>query len=106
MTTWVLAVPAVLALLLLAVVLALNTDPGRRLAERLTAQLTGGHVLLTGFGGRFPDDLRLASLQVSDAGGRWLYAEDLSLRWSPATLLRRRVIVQQLRAAREAYQPG
>ena len=98
---WVLlAVPLAAVLLLLAAVVALNTDPGRRLAERTTARLSGGRVALSGLAGRFPGDLRLAHLALLDDDGTWLQADSLVLQWSPSSLLRSHVSVQQLGAAR------
>ena len=99
-TILMLALPAALVALLAALWLALNTDAGRRVAERAVHRFSSERVTLSGLAGRFPDDLRLASLQVSDAAGPWLSVQDAVLRWSPLSLLTRRVRVAELSAAR------
>ena len=60
-----------------AVWVAGNTDSGRALIERLTYQLTAGHVKLSGLGGGFPMQLTLRELQLSDGSGVWLTADRL-----------------------------
>ena len=94
------------ALLLLPVVavavvlLGLNTAPGRSLAERTIASVTGGMVVLDGLSGRFPDALRVRHLEVRDAAGAWLLADDVLLDWSPTRLLQRTARIDRLEAAR------
>ncbi len=83
-----------------AVVLALNIGPGRVAAEQLINRVTGGTVVLEGLSGRFPDALRLHHLEVRDAQGAWLLADDVALDWSPTRLLRRIAQVERLEAAR------
>src|SRR5262249_27384952 len=98
---WSAAGFAALILLLLAAVLIIgNTDSGRALISRVTAQLTKGHVQLTGIHGSFPAALDLDRLELSDDRGVWLFAEHISLRWSPSALLLRHVKVDSLRVAR------
>ncbi len=65
-----------LALVLAALLVGLNTDPGRRLVERVTVQATGGMVTLEGLAGTFPTALRLGRLEIRDAGGVWLTVQD------------------------------
>ncbi len=84
----------------LAAVLLLNVDPGRRLAERLAGQLTGGQVRIGGLAGRFPDALRLAHAEIHDAQGAWLTLDDVALDWSPLALLHREAQVDLLSAGR------
>ncbi len=84
----------------LAVVLLLNINPGRRLAERLAGQFTGGQVALVGLGGRFPDALRLAHAEIRDTEGTWLSLDDVALDWSPLALLHREARVDLLSAGR------
>jgi translocation and assembly module TamB len=76
-----------------------NTDSGRAMIAGVTERLTGGHVKLTGLAGSFPRELTLEKLQLSDDRGVWLTAERVSLRWTPASLLLRRVQIENLRAA-------
>lgn len=85
---WSAAGLAVLLLLALAVIaVGLNTDPGRRLVERITAQATGGTVTLQGLAGSFPTALRLDRLEISDAGGVWLTVQDAATDLSVRRLL-------------------
>ena len=94
------------ALLLVPVLLvagvfgALNTGPGRALAERQIASLTGGMVVLDGLGGRFPDALRLHHLEIRDSAGAWLLADDVLLDWRPSRLLSRVAAIDRLEASR------
>ncbi len=88
------------AFAVLAAVLLLNLDPGRRLVERLAAQLTGGQVTVAGLSGRFPDALRLRHAEVRDAQGVWLSLDDVALDWSPLALLHREARIDLLQAGR------
>ncbi len=98
---WSLGGLIALVLLLVGAVLIIgNTDSGRAFVIRLTAQLTKGHVQLTGIHGTFPAALDLDRLELRDDRGVWLFAEHISLRWSPADLLTRHIKVDTLRVAR------
>ena len=94
------AVAGLAVLLAGALLVGGNTDPGRRLIERLTAQLTGGYVTLSGLGGAFPAQLTLRELRLTDRRGVWLTAYGMSARWQPAGLLTNQVLVQEIAAAR------
>ncbi len=98
---WILGVLVGLPVVVVGLVfLLLNVDPGRRLAERLAGQLTGGQVQISGLAGRFPDALRLAHAEVRDANGAWLLVDDVALDWSPTRLLSREARVDMLSASR------
>jgi translocation and assembly module TamB len=86
--------------LLAAVVVAIvaNMDAGRRLIERQTAELTGGMVHIEGLSGRFPDALRAARIQVSDAKGPYVTISGLLLDWSPLQLVHRTAQIDLLQA--------
>jgi translocation and assembly module TamB len=88
------ALLAVLALACAVLYIGANTAGGRRLIERAVPRLSDGKVELTGIGGHFPDDLRLAQLAVADDSGVWLRGSQLSVRWSPLLLLRHTLRVQ------------
>ena len=75
-------------------------DPGRALVERLLSQATGGPVAITGLGGRFPDEIRVERLELSDRDGVWLAAEGVELDWSPRRLFAREAEIDRLVAAR------
>jgi len=98
---WVLAVLlAVPVLAVAALLIGLNIGPGRVAAELLVGRLTGGQIAITGLHGRFPDRLRLAHLEVRDARGAWLLADDVALDWSPAALMHKQASIDALTAAR------
>ncbi len=97
---WCLGVVLLLPIVAVAVVLiALNTDPGRRFAESQIASLTGNMVVLKGLEGRFPDRIRLAHVEVRDKKGPWLLGDNLALNWSPLALLHKQVLVNRLDAS-------
>ena len=87
-------------LVILLVLIGANTGPGQRLIERQIESLTGGMVRLTGLSGRFPDQLRVSHLEVSDAAGPYVSLDDVALDWSPTALLSRTALIEQLSAAR------
>jgi translocation and assembly module TamB len=91
-----LGLPALLGAVLVA---ALNTDPGRRLAERAVARVSDGRVVLTGLAGRFPDALRLARLELRDDDGAWLSVGHAELDWRPTRLLEGEARIGRLAAA-------
>jgi translocation and assembly module TamB len=98
---WVVGSVAGLAtLLVVAVLVAGNTDPGRAMIERITLRLTGGMVKLSGLGGSFPTRLTLRELELTDKQGVWLTADGIALTWSPLALLDRRISVDSLQVSR------
>jgi translocation and assembly module TamB len=100
-TAWsIAALAAVIVLLFGALLIVGNTESGRALIVRVTAQLTKGHVQLAGIHGSFPAALDLDRLQLSDDAGVWLFAEHISLRWSPGALLTRHIKVDLLHVTR------
>src|SRR5690349_18557955 len=100
-TGWFLATLIGLPLLLvLAVLVAANTQPGRALIERQLPGLTGGTVSIAGLSGRFPDALRASRIEVRDKDGVWLTIDGLVLDWRPLRLLKREASIAQLFADR------
>ena len=99
-SAWVVGGLGLLFLLLgVAVYIAGNTGSGRAMIERLTRQLTSGHVSLSGLAGSFPQQMTLAHLELSDERGVWLTADGITVSWSPLALLAGRVQVEKLHAA-------
>jgi translocation and assembly module TamB len=86
-------------LLIVAVLVAANVDPGRRLIERLTPELTGDVVRLSGISGRFPDALHVGKIEVRDKVGAYVTVSDAQLDWSPLALLHGLASVDVLSAA-------
>jgi translocation and assembly module TamB len=82
-----------------ALFIAGNTDPGRAMLEKLTRDLTSGHVSLTGLAGSFPGQLTAERFELADYRGVWLSAERVTLNWSPLALLARRLQIDSLHAA-------
>jgi translocation and assembly module TamB len=104
---WSAGIAISLVLVLAAAVLVIgNTAPGRAWIERLTDRLTAGQVKLSGLGGSFPAELTLAHLDLADSEGVWLSADRITLQWSPAALLERRVQVGRLQVARVDIERG
>ncbi len=100
-TLIVAAVPVLLAALLWAALLTVgNTVWGRQHIESLVAYLTGNNVRLQGLGGQLPDRPTLQKLELADAQGIWLTAQNLEAVWDPWALLERRVAVQSAHAQR------
>src|SRR5207253_1172335 len=85
------------ALVIILLVVFANVDWGRSVIERTAAQLSGGQLLLSGVSGHFPDDVRVAHIEVHDAGSPWLAADDITLRWSPSRLSHKALQVELLR---------
>lgn len=95
------AVPvALLALLWGALLTVGNTEWGRRHIESLVAHLTHNNVRLHGLGGDLPNRPTLQKLELADADGIWLTAQNLQGVWNPWALLERRVAVQSAHAQR------
>jgi translocation and assembly module TamB len=104
-TAWTLgALLTLIVALCAALLIAGNTARGRVLIERSTAQLSSGHVRLSGLSGSFPAAMDLKQLQLADQQGVWLTAEGISLRWSPLALLARHLNVQRLQLTRLAIE--
>ncbi len=97
---WTLAILiGVPVLLVIVVLLGANTEPGRNLLVRLTPGVTGGQVALAGLGGRFPDALKVATVELRDSKGAYLTLHDVALDWSPLRLASRVLEIDQLTAA-------
>jgi translocation and assembly module TamB len=73
--------------LVILVLIAGNLQPVRTFAEHEINSATSGMVRVAGLHGRFPDALRLDSVQIADAKGVWLRADGVTLDWSPSALL-------------------
>src|SRR6185312_12453963 len=96
---WVLLALVLLAILCAGALVGIgNTDMGRRAIERLTAQVTHGMVQLQGLAGRFPDRLRVATVNLEDAQGTWLSARTVAVDWSPWRLASGEITVHSLTA--------
>jgi translocation and assembly module TamB len=93
-----------LVLLLIAGVLGMaQTGFGKRLiADRLGALLSTPEMVveIAGLRGTVPIDIRLGRITVADQGGVWLEVDDARLAWSPGALLRGRIWIDELNAAR------
>ncbi|MFT8518101.1 translocation/assembly module TamB domain-containing protein [Acetobacter syzygii] len=76
-----------------------NTGAGRRMLIRQTTSLTGGMVTLSGLSGRFPDNFRVATLEIHDRQGAWLTLHDVRLDWSPLAMLGRQARIYAFTAA-------
>src|SRR3954465_5777639 len=86
----------VLLLLVGTVLIIPNTEGGRAYLVRKLSEVTEGKVRLVGIHGTFPAALDLDRLELRDSQGLWLWADHLSLRWSPGALIARHVNVDSL----------
>jgi translocation and assembly module TamB len=96
-----LAVSLVIGLPLLALAVLLigaNTNGGRDLIARATANFSGGMVTIDGLSGSFPDALSVGRIVVSDANGPWLTFDRARVDWSPLRLIHGEVSVEILAA--------
>jgi translocation and assembly module TamB len=89
------AVP-ILALALL--IIAANTDGGRREIEALTPKLTSGEVQIAALSGQFPGRLQVGHAEVRDKDGTWLTLDGIVLDWSPLLLVTGQAKIAQLSA--------
>ncbi len=92
------ALIGVLVVAVAVILIGANTGPGRRFIESEIASLTGGMVDIKGLAGRFPDNLRVHQIQVSDAKGPYVTITDLAIDWSPLKLLQRTALIDRLQA--------
>ena len=85
--------------LLVLVIVGANLAPGRNLLVKLVPSLTSGQVAIAGLGGRFPDALRVATVELRDTKGAYLTLHDVVLDWSPLRLAERVLDIERLTAA-------
>lgn len=81
-----------------ALLLAVNTGPGRQLVAWAVEQTSGGRVVAVGLGGALPFAPRLARLELRDATGAWLRIEDAELAVDAGGLLRGELTIESLTA--------
>jgi translocation and assembly module TamB len=90
---------AVVVLMPVVILVGLNTGAGRNFAAREINHFGAGQIEISGLGGHFPADLKIAHLAVADAKGVWLSGDDVQLRWKPWGLVSRDVNITALTAA-------
>ena len=90
---------AIPVLLLALLIIAANTDGGRREIEALVPKLTGGEVRIAALSGQFPQSFRVAHADVRDQNGTWLALDDIALDWSPLRLLTGQANIRALSVA-------
>ncbi len=96
---WIIGLLIAIPIVLIgAVLLGANTNPGRRLIETLIPRVTDGAVQLEGLRGHFPDTLRVRRITVADHDGIYLTVTAAALDWSPWRLIEREVVVDRLEA--------
>ncbi|WP_371345824.1 translocation/assembly module TamB domain-containing protein [Ancylobacter sp. IITR112] len=86
---------------------ALQTPPGKALLANLVSSLAsspGLAVSIRGIGGFVPFDISVATVELSDADGRFARIDDARLDWRPLALLSGRVDITALSAARVALE--
>jgi len=78
----------------------LYTPPGHSIIASLIGDLSGGKVRIAGLRGNLPGAMHADSLEIADADGVWLRAEDLSLDWSAFQVLQNRYHITRITAGR------
>lgn len=86
-------------LVVIFVLVAANTGPGRHAIETLVPRVTGHTVRITGFAGRFPDVIRIARVELLDPQGVYATVEDFVFEWSPLQLLHWHIDVDRIAAS-------
>lgn len=90
---------AVVPLLAVAALAALQTPAGRQMAEGIVNSIASGPqggVRISGLALSWGLDTRLAGIEVSDAAGPYLSVRDVALDWHPLVLLRGQADVERL----------
>ena len=78
---------------------ALGLPSPSQLISDLIGKLTGGSVKTQGISG-WPNSLHIDRLELTDADGSWLIAEDVTLDWHPYKLISKEADIDLLKAAR------
>lgn len=94
----IVALILLLVILLAGIVVALNHSAGQKFAVRQINKFGKHYVHLEGMSGSFPADLKLSNLELIDPQGVWLSANQIQLKWSPVSLLRRHLVIESLTA--------
>lgn len=88
----------VLSLTLLALLLALNTEPGRRLLAQAIHQASDGRVQIDDLSGWMPFAPLVGRLDVRDSDGVWLTVQDAALSVDASALTRGELAISALTA--------
>jgi len=91
-----------LAAIALLVIGLLRTPPGHATLAFLVEELTGGQVSVQGLSGDLPDDLHADVVEIRDAKGVWLRAQNVSLDWSAAPAADNHILIHRVTAAKVA----
>jgi translocation and assembly module TamB len=94
---WLMSAIVFLAVLLF---LLLDTAPGLSVLASLITPLSGGEVTVHGLRGNVPNALHVDTLEVRDARGVWLRAENVSLHWSALAAIDNHIAVRQVSASK------
>jgi translocation and assembly module TamB len=87
-----------LTIMLAALVLALNTEQGRRMLANAINQASDGQIVITDLGGWIPLAPRLGALELRDRDGVWLRVQDAAMRLELGALTRGTLAVTSLTA--------
>ena len=82
--------------------LLLETAPGLSTLAWLITPLSDGQVTLRGLSGDVPNALHVDALDMRDAKGVWLRAENVSLKWSALAVIGNHIAVRRLSASKVA----
>jgi translocation and assembly module TamB len=85
-------------LLAIAILLFVNTNPGRSAVASLLGPVLGGNISVQGLSGRIPVAPTAEHVEISDDHGVWLKLDHVSVYWSPLQLLRNRISAHSVTA--------
>jgi translocation and assembly module TamB len=88
--------PWISTALLLTLLAAVDSAPGRDLLARALSAASGGVVVVDGLDGELPFRARIRRLTLADGNGVWLHAEHVALVLRPAALLRGELDIRAL----------
>ena len=87
-----------IAALIVALAVFINTGVGQRTIASLVGPLSGNRVTITGLRGSLPYSPRAERVEVRDDDGVWLVADNVTVDWSPFSLIRNRVDISRFEA--------
>ncbi|MDF2996662.1 MAG: hypothetical protein K0R27_2299 [Xanthobacteraceae bacterium] len=94
-----------LVAVLIVVLLAIQTSPGKAMLASLGSSLAsseGMKIKISGIGGFIPSDVSVESVRLSDADGLFAEVQGIRLSWSPLALLTGTLDIEDAGAARLA----
>ena len=90
---------SILTVLLVLIGFALGTGPGHTAVAWIVARTSDGDVVIEGLSGNLLNQLRVQTVELRDANGRWLRADGISLDWRVLSLFSNHINISNARIA-------